>query len=127
MGGLAHRLNVSLINILWTIASGRRLHAQQQEFLSVYECIDKINGFMSRAAIMSFLPMLSKIVPESISKMERGRYYRNRFHAISEKWIREHKQDYRGNRTGDLQDVYLSKTKDGEPGFDEAALGAMLR
>ena len=40
--GLAHRLNVSLINILWTIASGRRLHAQQQEFLSVYECIDKV-------------------------------------------------------------------------------------
>ena len=39
---------------------------------------------MSRAAIMSFLPLLSKIVPESISKMEKGRYYRNRFVAISE-------------------------------------------
>ena len=39
---------------------------------------------MSRAAIMSFLPFLSKIVPEPISKMEKGRYYRNRFVAISE-------------------------------------------
>ena len=33
---------------------------------------------------MSFLPFLSKIVPEPISKMEKGRYYRNRFVAISE-------------------------------------------
>ena len=109
---------MSLINILWTITSGRRLHVQQQEFQSVYECIDKVNGmnsnspslthrlkfsvehhphclssylfllqitgFMSRAAIMSFLPLLSRVIPESISKMERGRYYRNRFVAISE-------------------------------------------
>lgn len=125
--GLAYRLNVSLINILWTIASGRRLHAQQQEFLSVYECIDKINGFMSRAAIMSFLPLLSRIVPESISKMEKGRYYRNRFVAISEKWIKEHKEDYRGNRTGDLQDAYLEKVKEGCEGFSENGLSAMLR
>ncbi len=28
---ISYRLNVSIINILWTIASGRRLHAQQQE------------------------------------------------------------------------------------------------
>ena len=28
--GLAYYLNVSLINCLWTIVSGRRLHAQQQ-------------------------------------------------------------------------------------------------
>lgn len=125
--GLAYRLNVSLINILWTIVSGRRLHAQQQEFQSVYECIDKITGFMSRAAIMSFLPFLSKIVPESISKMERGRYYRNRFVAISEKWIREHKEDYRGNRTGDLQDAYLEKIKEGCDGFSETDLSALLR
>ena len=40
-----------------------------QEFQSVYECIDKINHFMSRAAIMSFVPLLSKILPESISKV----------------------------------------------------------
>ena len=39
---------------------------------------------MSRAAIMSFVPLLSKVLPESISKMARGRYYRNRFVAISE-------------------------------------------
>ena len=82
--GLAYNLNVSLINGLWIIASGRRLHEQQQEFLSVYECIDKITGFMSRAAIMSFVPLLSKILPERVTKMERGRYYRNRFVAISE-------------------------------------------
>merc|ERR1712223_1229578 len=87
----------------------------------------KINGFMSRAAIMSFLPLLSKIVPESISKMEKGRYYRNRFVAISEKWIREHKEDYRGNRTGDLQDAYLEKVKEGCEGFSENDLSAMLR
>lgn len=80
---ISYRLNVSIINVLWTIASGRRLHEQQQEFQAVYECIDKITGFMSRAAIMSFIPFLSRIVPESISKMERGRYHRNRFHDIS--------------------------------------------
>ena len=33
---------------------------------------------------MSFVPLLSKVLPESISKMARGRYYRNRFVAISE-------------------------------------------
>jgi hypothetical protein len=58
---------------------------------------------MSRAAIFSFLPILTKVLPESVTKMEKGRYYRNRFHEISEKWIREHRQEYRGNRTGDLQ------------------------
>lgn len=58
---------------------------------------------MSRAAIFSFMPILTKILPESVTNIERGRYYRNRFHEISEKWIREHRQDYRGNRTGDLQ------------------------
>ena len=76
-------MNISIINVLWTIASGRRLHSQQQEFQSVYECIDKITQFMSRAAIISFMPFLTKIVPESISKMEKGRYHRNRFLAIS--------------------------------------------
>ena len=81
---LAYNLNVSLINGLWTIASGRRLHSQQQEFLSVYECIDKITNFMSQAAIMSFVPLLSKLLPERVTKMEKGRYYRNRFVAISE-------------------------------------------
>ena len=107
---------------------------------------------------MSFLPLLSKIVPEAISKMEKGRYYRNRFVAISEvslvkyrdilgggleqicflkihfynnscfqKWIKEHKEDYRGNRTGDLQDAYLEKIKEGCEGFSENDLSAMLR
>ena len=77
-------MNISIINILWTIASGRRLHNQQQEFQSVYECIDKITRFMSKAAIMSFMPFLARILPESITKMERGRYFRDRFVAISE-------------------------------------------
>ena len=27
----------------------------------------------------------------------------SRFHEIMEKWIRAHRQDYRGNRSGDLQ------------------------
>ena len=75
---------MGLINILWTIASGRRLHSQQQEFQSVYECIDKITQFMSKAAIMSFMPFLARILPEAVTRMERGRYYRDRFVAISE-------------------------------------------
>merc|ERR1712203_1258361 len=58
---------------------GRKLHAQQQEVQSVYECIDKVTQFMSRAAIFSFMPILTKILPESITNIERGRYYRNRF------------------------------------------------
>jgi hypothetical protein len=70
---------------------------------------------MSRAAIFSFLPILTKVLPESVTKMEKGRYYRNRFHEISEKWIREHRQEYRGNRTGDLQ-VGL-KNQPGGSGF----------
>ena len=77
-------MNVSIINILWTIANGRRLHNFQQEFQSVYECIEKITGFMSRAAIMSFMPFLARLLPESITRMERGRYFRDRFVAISE-------------------------------------------
>ena len=81
---ISYRLNVSIINILWTMASGRRMHSQQQEFQSVYECIDKITQFMSRANIMSFMPFLSKILPERITKMEKGRYHRNRFLAISQ-------------------------------------------
>ena len=81
---ISYILNVGIINVLWTIASGRRLHSQQQEFQSVYECIEKITQFMSKAAIMSFMPFLARLLPESITKMEKGRYYRNRFIAISE-------------------------------------------
>merc|ERR1712013_973409 len=81
----------------------------------------------SRAAIFSFMPILTKILPESITNIERGRYYRNRFHEISEKWIREHRQDYRGNRTGDLQDAYLVKVNAGEETFTEQGLAAILR
>nr|AKH03499.1 cytochrome P450 3029B1 [Paracyclopina nana] len=120
-------LNIGIINILWTVASGRRLHSQQQEFQSVYECIEKITQFMSKAAIMSFMPFLARILPEAITKMERGRYFRDRFVAISEKWIEEHKQEYRGNRTGDLTDSYMAKIKEGTPYFTEKGLGAMLR
>lgn len=110
-------LNVGIINILWTIACGRRLHSQQQEFQSVYECIEKITQFMSKAAIMSFMPFLARILPENITKMERGRYFRDRFVAISEKWIDEHKLEYRGNRMGDLTDAYMSKIQESAPHF----------
>lgn len=120
-------INISIINILWNIASGRRLHNQQQEFQSVYECIEKITQFMSRAAIMSFMPFLARLLPESVTRMERGRYFRDRFVAISEKWIEEHKQDYRGNRTGDLTDAYMTKINENAPSFTEKGLGAMLR
>ena len=80
----SYHLNVGILNVLWTVASGRRMHAQQQEFQSVYECIEKITQFMSKAAIMSFMPFLARILPENITKMERGRYFRDRFVAISE-------------------------------------------
>lgn len=122
-----YKLNVAIINILWNLACGRKLHAQQQEFLAVYECVDKIVQFMSLAAIFSFIPILTKILPESITNIERGRYYRNRFHEITEKWIREHRQDYRGNRTGDFQDAYLEKLNSGEEYFTEAGLAALVR
>lgn len=72
---------------------------------------------MSRAAIFSFMPVLTKILPESITNIERGRYYRNRFHEITDKWIREHRQEYRGNRSGDIQDAYLDRINAGEEHF----------
>ena len=37
-----------------------------------------------------------------------------RFHEITEKWIRAHRQDYRGNRVGDLQDAYIERINKGE-------------
>ena len=33
------------------------------------------------------------------------------------KWIEEHKQDYRGNRTGDLTDAYLEKISENADSF----------
>jgi len=124
---VSYKLNVCIINILWNLACGRRLHSQQQEFQTVYECVDKITQFMSRAVIFSFLPILTRVLPESVTKIEKGRYYRNRFHEVSEKWIREHRQDYRGNRTGDMQDTYLDKVNKGEMFFTEQGLAALLR
>jgi len=124
---VSYKINVAIMNILWNLSCGRKLHAQQQEFQTVVECIDKVTQFMSRAAIFSFMPILTKVLPESITNIERGRYYRNRFHEISEKWIREHRQEYRGNRTGDLQDAYLEKVNQGEETFSEQGLAAILR
>ena len=124
---VSYKINVAIMNVLWNLACGRKLHAQQQEFQTVVECIDKVTQFMSRAAIFSFMPILTKILPESITNIERGRYYRNRFHEISEKWIREHRQEYRGNRTGDLQDAYLEEVNKGEDTFTEQGLAAILR
>jgi len=46
---------------------------------------------------------------------------------MSEKWIREHRQEYRGNRTGDLQDAYITHTNQGEETFSDQGLAAMLR
>ena len=45
---VSYKLNVCIINILWNLTCGRRLHAQQQEFQTVYECVDKITQFMGR-------------------------------------------------------------------------------
>ena len=72
---------VLVLNVLWSVTCGRKLHPQQQEFQvtnikiiinndkfyrdhhhdhqAVYECIDKITQFVSKAAIFSFLPMLT--------------------------------------------------------------------
>ena len=124
---ISYKLNVGILNVLWNVTCGRKLHSQQQEFQSVYECIDKMTQFMSRAAIFSFMPILTKILPESVTNIERGRYYRNRFHEITEKWIREHRQDYRGNRTGDLQDAYLERINRGEETFSSENLAAIVR
>jgi len=124
---VSYKVNVGILNILWSITCGRKLHAQQQEFQAVYECIDKMTTFMSRAAIFSFLPVLTRLLPESVTSIERGRYYRNRFHEITEKWIREHRQEYRGNRIGDLQDAYLEKLNKGEETYSAEGLGAILR
>jgi len=124
---ISYKTNIAILNVLWNLVCGRKLHSQQQEFQTVYECIDKIQQFMSRAAIFSFLPVLTKILPESITCIERGRYYRNRFHEVSEKWIREHRQDYRGNRTGDIQDAYIKHINQGEETYSEQGLAAILR
>jgi len=124
---ISYKMNVGLINVLWHLVCGRKLHPQQQEFQSVIECVDKITQFMSRAAIFSFLPVLTKLLPESITNIERGRYYRNRFHEITEKWIREHRRDYRGNRMGDLQDAYIEKINAGEETYSSEGLAAIVR
>ena len=81
---------------------------------------------MSRAAIFSFMPVLTKILPESITNIERGRYYRNRFHEITDKWIREHRQEYRGNRSGDIQDAYLDRINAGEEHFSSEVTHMMI-
>lgn len=39
---VSYKLNVAILNILWQMCSGRKLHSQQQEFQTVYECIDKV-------------------------------------------------------------------------------------
>ena len=39
---------------------------------------------------------------------------RNENDCQFKKWIREHKEDYRGNRTGDFQDLYMDKIKAGD-------------
>ena len=68
------------------VLDGRKLSFKNhvlQEFQSVYECIDKINHFMSRAAIMSFVPLLSKILPESISKVNSTNHLKANLAVIS--------------------------------------------
>ena len=39
---VSYKLNVAIINILWNLACGRKLHPQQQEFQTVVECVDKV-------------------------------------------------------------------------------------
>ena len=41
------------------------------------------------------------------------------------KWIREHKEDYRGNRTGDFQDLYMDKIKAGDDRSDTSMATAL--
>ena len=100
--------------------------------------------------MMKMMISLFQLLPESVTNMERGRYYRNRsksfstsqllrlrsptnhmctvhcalcrFHEITEKWIRAHRQDYRGNRTGDLQvDIIIIITKPAMTFFSSSA------
>ena len=39
--GLSYYLNVGIINCLWTIVSGRRLHAQQQVLTKQIKCVQQ--------------------------------------------------------------------------------------
>ena len=39
---LSYKVNIGILNVLWSVTCGRKLHSQQQEFQAVYECIDKI-------------------------------------------------------------------------------------
>ena len=52
--------------------------------------------------------------------------YRNRFHEITDKWIREHRQEYRGNRAGDIQDAYLDRINAGEEHFSSEVTPMMI-
>ena len=36
---------------------------------------------------------------------------------VWQKWIEEHKQDYKGNRTGDIIDAYMAKISENDPSF----------
>lgn len=84
-----------------------KLHAQQQEFQTVYECIDKITQFMSRATIFSLF--CSNTNPNLLKALHaREVDITGIDFEMSEKWIREHRQEYRGNRTVDLQDAYIT-------------------
>ena len=49
--------------------------------------------------------------------LERGKKGENLFFR-PQKWIREHKEDYRGDRVEDFQDKYLQKVFAGEKHFN---------
>ena len=57
---------------LWNLACGRRLHAQQQEFLTVYECVDKVDSYevvlvVSKSVNSTGIPVVTSVaVPDCL-------------------------------------------------------------
>ena len=87
-----HNLYVGSLTTLSWVLDNLFLWLNVHILQTVYECIDKITQFMSRAAIFSFLPVLTKLLPESITCIERGRYYRYiaylRYNALLEVFLK---------------------------------------
>ena len=89
---------------------------------------------MSRAAIFSFMPVLTKILPESITNIERGRYYRcvglrseehRRMVMLQEPVPRDHRQVDPGAQAGvQRQQVWGHPGR--LPGQDQRRGGALL-
>ena len=106
-----------VVQVLWTVTCGRKLHPQQQEFqvlpTTLETCAVGCAGCVrvcgqdnpvhvpgrhlllpAGSAILSAVyhcpvQVLTKLLPESVTSIERGRYHRDRFHEIRQKSLME--------------------------------------